>query len=192
MWSDLSHFGMPNAHAICAYVVSQGMKVKCSAVELRRQALQCRLAPCEMRAFAALHEGKLSACNHIDFVEAFVLHLGSAIQHTQILSVLSSCARDFKGCRISYKPPGGTVMMSVLDVARWVGSTLDGGLAHSKVSSLMNSPLPIEVTPHHLAHCQHALLCGCSSWSAPYVSMRAAAALKCRHWGRESVLAILP
>lgn len=88
---------------------------------------------CEMRAFASRHAGTLDALNHIDYVEAFVLQLGVPAQHSSILASLATCTREFRGHKIAYKPPGTQQLTSVLDVARWVSTQLDGGLAHAHV-----------------------------------------------------------
>ena len=109
------------------------MKPKYPAAELRLQVLHGRISPCEIRAFAAYHKETLNETNHTAFVEAFVMQLGAAAQHTKILDILSVCAREFKAGKISYKPPGRPVITSVLDVARWVGAQINGGLAHAKV-----------------------------------------------------------
>ena len=110
------------------------MKAKHSAATLKQLALEGALAGCEARAFAAFHDGTLCAITHIAYVEAFVLQLGAPAQHAHILAHLSACDRGFqRSGKIAYKPPGAALLTSVLDVARWVGARLDGGLAHAQM-----------------------------------------------------------
>ena len=113
------------------------MRAKYEATDLRAMALACAIpgAPCEARAFAAHHDATLAADNHLAYVEAFVLQLGDHTQHAAILSLLSSCTRGFSQHKIAYKPPGARQLHAALDVARWVGMRLDGGLAHAYVRS---------------------------------------------------------
>ena len=109
------------------------MKHKHSATTLLSMALEGTIAACEARAFAAFHAATLDATNHVEYVEAFVLQLGAPAQHPSILDLLARLDRSFRAGKIAYKPVGAQLLTSVLDVARWVGARLDGGLAHAKV-----------------------------------------------------------
>jgi hypothetical protein len=111
------------------------MKRKYSAFELKGMALSGQVpgAPCEVRAFSASHETTVGSLNHADFVEAFVLQLGAGEQHGRILELLAACGRGFAGHKIAYRPPDGPKLTSILSVARWVSSELEGGLACAHV-----------------------------------------------------------
>lgn len=109
------------------------MHCKYPAFALREMAIEGSIACCEIRSFAAHHSCTLNASNHEDFVDAFLLQLSSPAQHETIISLLSSCERDFRGGKIAYRPPGSTLITSVLDVGRWVSSQLEGGLTNAHV-----------------------------------------------------------
>ena len=109
------------------------MKCKHSAATLKQMSLSGVLIRCEMRSFAAYHSSLLDASNHIDFVEAFLLQLGAVWQHPSILSLLSTCNRNFLNGKIAYKPPMEKQITSILEVGRWVNKQIYGGLAHSDV-----------------------------------------------------------
>ena len=66
-------------------------------------------------------------------MEAFVLQLGAGEQHGRILELLSACGRNFVSQRVAYKPPHGPQLTSILSVARWVSSELEGGLAYASL-----------------------------------------------------------
>ena len=121
------------------------MKPKFPASALRAMALEGRFAACEMRAFAAHHEATLDATNHVEFVEAFLVQLGTAAQHARILELLAACGREFHGGqgKISYKPPHAARLTSVLDVGRWVSAQLEGGLAHVHVRASRQTRSPL-------------------------------------------------
>lgn len=160
------------------------MKPKYSAAALKTMALECRLAPCESRAFAAYHADTLATTNHIEYTEAFILQLGVPAQHGAILALLATCARGFNAGqnRIAYKPPGSVQLGAVLDVARWVSARLEGGLAHAHVRQ---PPAPFGSSPHavdraegrespRLDRCSSArgattrAVCGHPQWASPH------------------------
>ena len=62
-----------------------------------------------------------------------MLQLGAPAQHARILALLGACDRAFRAGKIAYKPSGAALFTSVLDVVRWVGAQLDGGLSHARV-----------------------------------------------------------